>query len=571
MPDMPDVRFDRFYRHDDLTAILRAWADARPDLFRLESIGRSFEGRDIWLATVTNTETGLDADKPALWVDGSIHAVELTGTVAATYLLNKLVTAYGTDPKVTRCLDTRAFYVVPRLNPDGAELALSDRPRFVRSSVRPWPRAEQQDGLIEEDIDGDGRVLFMRLQDSNGAWKVSDRDPRLMVARAPDDGPDDGPFYRLLPEGRIQNFDGHIIKIAPALAGLDMNRNFPMEWAPPSRQSGSGPFPTSEPEIRAMADAIVARPNITGSLHYHTFSGVYLRPYSAHSDDDFPTNDLRTYRAIGKKATEITGYPNVSVFHDFKYDLKDTIVGAADDWMYDHRGCYAWTTEFWSPMRAAGITDFHLIEWFRDHPVEDDLKLVAWCDEHIPGRGFIPWYPFDHPELGQVELGGVDYFDYFGNPPRELLEREVASHADFAVFHLLISPKLEIRTLEHEALGGGAHLIRLVLENTGWLPTNVTEKAVERKIVRPVEVELTLPDGTSIRGGERKTEAGQLTGRHMKTNMLGWGVEDPTTDRVKLEWVIEAPDGAVVGIEARHERAGTVRSSVTLEPSRSDS
>ncbi len=560
---MPDIRFDRFYRYDDLTAILEGWANERPDILRLESIGRSFEGREIWLCTVTRFDTGPAEEKPALWIEASIHATELTGTVAATYLLNQLLTTYGSDPRVTTALDTRAFYVVPRLNPDGAELALADRPRFPRSSVRPWPRTDQQDGLIQEDVDGDGRILFMRVPDPNGTWRVATEDPRLMVPRDPFDVSDEGPFYRVLPEGRVQNWDGVTIKIAPPLWSLDMNRNFPMEWSPEGKQSGAGPFPTSEPEIRAEIEAVVARPNITGSLHYHTFSGVHLRPYSAHPDDDFPSNDLRTYRLIGERATELTGYPAAAVFHEFKYDLKDTISGAADDWMYEHRGVYAWTTEFWSPMRAAGITDFHMIEWLRDHPVADDLKLLAWVDANLePGEGFVPWYPFEHPELGPVEIGGIDLLNYFGNPPEAFLETEVSHHAEFALFHLLISPLLRFHSVEASPAGEGAWLVRALVENTGWLPTNVTEKAVERKAVRPLELTIDLPEGGGLVGGDAKVEAGQLTGRALRRSLYWWGNDDATTDRAKVEWVVEAPAGPSVTVTAKHDRAGTVRADV---------
>jgi murein tripeptide amidase MpaA len=563
---MPGIRFDRFYRYDDLTAILQGWASDHPDLFRLESIGASHEGRDIWLCTVTKFDTGPAEEKPALWIEASIHATELTGTVAATYLLNRLITSYGSDSRVTTALDTRVFYVVPRVNPDGAELALADDPGRPRSSVRPYPWVDQQDGLVEHDVDGDGRILFMRIPDPNGTWKVAAEDARLMVPRDPFDTEDEGPFYRVLSEGTIQNWDGVTIKAAPPLWGLDMNRNFPMEWAPEGKQYGAGPFPSSEPEIRAEMEAVVARPNITGSLHYHTFSGVHLRPYSAHPDEDFPTNDLRTYRLIGQRGTELTGYPAVSVFHDFKYDLKDTISGAADDWMYDHRGVYAWTTEFWSPMRTAGITDYHLIEWMRDHPLSDDLKLLEWVDANLaPGEGFIPWYPFDHQQFGAVELGGVDFLHYFGNPPPAFLEKEVAPHSDFALFHLLISPLLRFRDVSATAVGDGAWRVRAVVENTGWLPTSVTEKAVERKVVRPLTLEVSLPDGASVASGEVKVECGQLTGRALRRSLIWWGGDDTTSDRAKVEWVIEAPAGSEVTVTAGHERAGTVRQTVRLQ------
>lgn len=166
---MPAIRFDRFYRYGELTALLQAFAAEHPELVSLESIGRSHEGRDLWVATLTRKSTGAAADKPAFWVDGNIHATELAASAAALYLLDALVTGYGRDADVTRLLDTRALYVCPRVNPDGAEWALADSPRLVRSSTRPYPYDEDPpDGLSVEDIDGNGLILQMRIPDPNG-------------------------------------------------------------------------------------------------------------------------------------------------------------------------------------------------------------------------------------------------------------------------------------------------------------------------------------------------------------------------------------------------------------------
>jgi murein tripeptide amidase MpaA len=561
---VPAVTFDRFYRYDELTELLQAFAREHPGLCRVESLGRSYEDRDIWLVALTNFDTGADLDKPAFLIEANIHAIEVTGCTAAVNLIQRLLSGYGSDAKVTRCLDTRTFYVIPRLNPDGAEQALADRPHFVRSSVRPYPRLDEQDGLYEEDLDGDGRILMMRKRDPNGAWKPHPDEPRLMIRREPDEAPEDGEFYRLLWEGTIRNFDGVTIKIAPPLEGLDLNRNFPMEWVPEAAQSGAGPFPVSEPETRAMVQAVVDRPNITGHIAYHTFSGVHLRPYGGYDDDHFPTGDLRAYKLIGAEATKLTGYPAVSVFHEFKYEPKQTIKGSAHDWFYDHLGVFSWTTEFWSPQREAGIEDFLFIEWLRDHEPEDDLKLLAWSDRELEGRGYVDWYPFQHDQLGEVELGGWDVMYCWANVPPKFLQQEVDPHADLALFHLLVSPRLELQSLDVEAVGEGVFRVRLVLQNTGWLPTNVTEKALERKAVRPLEVELTLPEGARLVSGEPKVEAGQLEGRVHKRSSLWWGTDDATGDMAKLEWVIEAPQGGELGIEARHQRAGTIRQVVEL-------
>jgi murein tripeptide amidase MpaA len=559
---MPAIRYDRYYTYDELTETLRAFAAETPKLFRFDSIGESYEGRDIWLATVTNVDTGPDTDKPAFLVEANIHSIEVTGCTAALHLLHRLVTEYGEDEKVTRALDSRAFYVIPRLNPDGAELALAERPRYVRSSVRPYPLPGPEDGLHAEDVDGDGRILTMRVPDPNGNWKPHPDEPRMMVRRDPDE--DGGDYYRILPEGAIRNYDGVLVKLAEPPERLDLNRNFPGDWGPEAEQTGSGPYPTSEPEIRAMVQAVIERPNICGHVAYHTFSGVHLRPYATHPDDHFPTGDLRAYKQIGEVATSLTGYPAVSVFHDFAYDPKQSIRGSAHDFMYDQRGVFSWTTEFWSPQREAGIADYKYIDWLRDHPPEDDLTLLKWSDEQLGGRGYVEWKPFDHPQLGGVEIGGWDRFYAWANVPFERLEQEIAPHTDWAIFHCLISPRLEARSLEVERVGESVWKIQLVLENTGWLPTNVSDKAAERNAVRQVEVELELPEGARLVSGEKRTEAGQLTGRVHKRSSLWWGTNDATTDRAKLEWVVESPNGGAVELAAKHQRAGTVRQVVEL-------
>ena len=336
------IRFDTYYRYDELSRLLRQLAQQHPHLLRVESIGRSFEGRDIWLATVTRFSSGEPDEKPALWVDGNIHATEVAGSMACLYLLHDLVARYGSDPDLTRCLDTRVFYVCPRINPDGAEWALAEVPRLIRSSTRPYPYDEEPiGGLRREDVDGDGRVLSMRVRDPDGPWKVSDRDARLLVRRDPTEA--GGEYFRLLPEGRLEDYDGSIIKLQPHKQRLDLNRNFPAGWRQEHEQFGAGPFPASEPEVHALMQFIAAHPNITGAIAFHTYSGVLLRPYSHQADDTLPAEDLWTYQKIGARGTELTGYPNISVFHDFRYHPREVITGSFDDWMYDHGGVFAWT------------------------------------------------------------------------------------------------------------------------------------------------------------------------------------------------------------------------------------
>jgi murein tripeptide amidase MpaA len=558
---MTDVQFDRFYRYDDLAQILQRYAQEYPHLVRVDSIGSSFEGRDILLATITNFETGEDKHKPALWVDGNIHSVELSASTACLYLINRLVTAHGTDETITRCLDTRTFYVCPRVNPDGAEWALADKPKFVRSSTRPYPVDEEPlEGLLEEDIDGDGRILTMRIPDPNGPWKVCPEEPRLLIRRLPTER--GGTYYRLLPEGHVENYDGALIQLQSRKERLDLNRNFPYNWRQEYQQKGAGPYPTSEKEARALSQFISEHPNITGGVAFHTFSGVILRPYDDRDDDTFPAEDLWTYQKIGQQGKELTNYPAISIYHDFRYHPKDITTGGFDTWLYDHLGIFAWTVELWSPQRQAGIEEYKFIEWYREHPLEDDLKMLQWSDEKLGAKGYVDWYPFEHPQLGQVELGGWDRLYAFTNPPPDFLEQEVAPFSDWLVWHLLISPRLEFYEVRAKPLGEDSYQIRVVVHNTGWLPTYVTKKALEKKTVRGVICELGLPEGATLETGKLREELGQLEGRAYKPVFSD--DEDFTEDRAKVEWVIRAPQGGTVDVTARHERAGTVVAQVEL-------
>ena len=166
------MNFNHYFTNAELDAILHGWADDFPNLAELSSIGRSHEDRPIWLLTLTNRATGEQNTKPAVWIDANIHATEVAGTTVALHIAHTLLTCYGTDTQATRLLDNVTYYIVPRINPDGAELALADVPTFLRSGTRPYPFAEKQEGIHQTDVDGNGLILQMRLQDPNGDWKT---------------------------------------------------------------------------------------------------------------------------------------------------------------------------------------------------------------------------------------------------------------------------------------------------------------------------------------------------------------------------------------------------------------
>lgn len=247
LPDGSALELARYYTHAELSGQLERLVAAYPRLARLESIGRSHRGREIWLVRLTNFATGGDRDRPAFLVDANNHGEEVVTSAAALYLVAYALSRYGEDPAVTELLDTRALYVVPRLNPDGAEISLTTPYRTVGNG-RYLPWEEQARGLHIADLDGDGRALHMRVPHPAGEWKRSEADPRLLVLRRPGDL--GGSYYRLLPEGLIEGWDGLSVEIEAPRHG-NLNRQFPANWVAEHGEYGAGELPLNEPEAAA--------------------------------------------------------------------------------------------------------------------------------------------------------------------------------------------------------------------------------------------------------------------------------------------------------------------------------
>lgn len=558
-----EIRFDTYYDNEDLAARLKHLCDQNPEILELRSLGKSHEGRDIPLVVVCNQKTGPDTSKAAFWVDANIHATEVTGTMAALYLLNQVATRYGKDEQVTRIVDEQTIYVAPRLNPDGAALALADRPRMIRSGTRPYPEDEREDGLHAEDIDGDHRILQMRVADPAGDWKVSDRDPRLLVKRSFHEY--GGKYYRLLPEGVIENYDGHSIQLAPQLEGLDFNRNFPSGWRPEGEQKGAGEFPASEPEIHALMSFVSGHPNIFGAITFHTFGRVILRPFSSKADEEMITNDLWIYQALGDRGTEISGYPHASVNHDFRYHPKEVIGGAFDDWAYEHLGIFAFTVELWDLAGASGVTEKaekrKFIEWFRKHPIEDDYKVLDFVNEHAP-EALVPWRPFDHPQLGPVEIGGWSNMYSWRNPPHALLEAEIAPQTEFVLEFTAAAPRLQFHSIDVSPNGDDRFLVRAVVENVGFLSTSGSEQARKTKRAREVAVRLHPGNGVTLEHGQPRQKLGHLEGRSNKMDVTF--SYSPTDNRGRAEWIVCGASGSTCTVEVRSDRAGSLTREVQL-------
>ena len=257
-----DVNWNRFHTNDETNRIMRAYADRYADFTKVYSIGKSYKGVDLMLIEVTNQKTGPAEEKPALYVDGNIHAGELTGSAVTLYLLGHLLDGYGSNPQITALLDTRVFYIRPKFNPDGADLALV-KDASLRSSVRPWDN--DNDGALDEDpsedLNGDGFIVQMRIPGAEGEMKISSDDARLMVRRQ--EGESGGRYYRVVSEGIDNDADGRLNE--DGTGGLDMNRNFPRNWELPFLQPEPARFLSPSPKPTRPSSSSTSTPTLRES------------------------------------------------------------------------------------------------------------------------------------------------------------------------------------------------------------------------------------------------------------------------------------------------------------------
>lgn len=553
---------DRVLPHAEMTTLLRSWAAARPGLVELESLGTTPKGRELWFLTITNRATGPANEKPALLVDGNMHAAEKTGGLAALHFVHRLLRDYCTDERVTRLLDSRTVYVLPRFTPDGVDQVLAEG-RFIRSVGRPYTDRPEA-GLYMRDVDGDGKTVFIRLRDPNGPWKKDAVEPRLLVAREPDEA--GGEYWRVLPEGMIVGWDGETIADPPALEALDFGANFPGEREAGARGRHAGPYPASEPEVAAFVAAVERRPNIVAHVTCHTFGGLVLTP-PVNRGERLSSADAKAYAALAGRAAELTGYDAMS-YLALRGDAADDVIPSAFGWLWDQKGIYSFITEFWNPLRDAGISleGTTASAWLWGfHTVEDERKLLRWSDGTLGGSAFVPWRPFEHPQLGKVEIGGWDLVGAFYSAPFDRVEEEVAPHTEWLVFQGLSLPRLAVRSLSAESAGRDLWRVRLVVENTGWLPTNGSQQALDRGASGETIAELALPAGARLASGTARKGLGQLAGRNeQRSTATWWGYRPGTPDRALAEWLVAAPAGTRLSAFAAHPRAGTARGEVVL-------
>jgi len=564
--------FDHYYLYSEITEMLQCLAEEKPDIISYENICTTLEGREMWAVTITNTKSGDALSKPAYYVDGNHHAGEVTGSMAVVAFIYKLVSGYGVDANITNLLDTTTVYAIPRLSPDGADCYLTSFEK-MRSVNRPYPFEKPAPGLHPKDMDGDGVIRLMRIECADGAWKTMPKDPRVMIKRQPADF--GGTYYNVYPEGYIEDFDGVHIQPAEGKWNRDFNRNYPFGWFPENRQPGAGEYPLCNPENKAVVDFVLSHPNICSGVTFHTSGGCYIYPPGTKPSKDAFAKDMKMFQEIGAMATEETGYECFNIFDGFLTDTVNYSSGAFDDWMYQAQGIPTYTAELWDLLKRAGVPDVYP----RTEPITDMeqaermYQVYKWIDANVkPTENWIPnkdWTEFEHPQLGKVEIGSIDYKYTWQNCPPGFLEAEVDKNANFCVRMAMTVPRLQISDIDVKQVGTdgecGIYQVSVMAANVGYMPTYVCQEAKKLKVDKSLLMKVNV-DGTLLMG-DAVSEIGHLEGFSGINTFYNYdniitAEHDPT--KKVFTYMVAAKPGSEFTVWVGNDKSGSASKTVTL-------
>ncbi|MFH1762884.1 MAG: M14 family metallopeptidase [Gemmatimonadota bacterium] len=505
-PHTLDLTWDRWLDHQEMGERMQLMARTWPKFLTLSSMGDSYGGRELWVMTINNPDTGPELGKAGMYIEADVHGNEVQGSEVTLYTIWYLMENYERNPEIKKLVDERVFYIVPTINPDGRDFFLYGTGSGGRTGHVPVD--EDGDGVFDEDgpddLNGNGVIEQIRKYvPGDGTHRISHDDPRLMEAVPPGEK---GDWVLLGSEGLDNDGDGRVNEDSPG--GYDGNRNYGADWQPQYVQGGAMDYPFQLPESRATQNWFAAHPNIAGLQTFHNSAGMILRPPGSAWDGDLQASDIRVYDEIGENGERILPWFNYHITWQGLY----TIHGGSTDWANDGHGMIAFLNELWnngqsfqSPLLAAQQEDSRT-------PISRGLSPFFFDDFLQFGENFVEWAPFDHPEYGAVEMGGWNKFGSRVNPrfmSMEVFHRNMA----FTLYHADQLPLMKMGETKVESMGGGMYRVWVDITNERIVPT-ITARAMGTRGVRP--------DLLSAEGNVEIVSAGWVANKHQpgKTQLI---------------------------------------------------
>ena len=471
------LTWDRWLDHDEIGERLQLMERTWPQFLNLQSAGMSYGGREMWVMTINNPETGDEMDKAAMYIEANVHGNEIQGAEVTLYTIWYLMENYGRIEEITRLVDERVFHLVPSVNPDGRDYFLDEAGSGARTGHVPVD--SDGDGVADEDgpddLNGNGVIEQIRKYvPGEGTHRISHDEPRRLEPVAPGEF---GDWILLGREGIDNDGDGRVNE--DPVGGYDPNRNYASGWQPNYIQFGSMNYPFELPEARALNDFMVARPNIAGMQSFHNSGGMILRGPGVAWQGAYPSADIRVYDELGETGERMLPYYNYYVIWRGLY----TAHGGSIDWTNDGLGIVSFSNELWSGGQYFNSPLLQEQQQDPNSPISGQRSRFFFDDFLEFGDQYVEWTPFDHPQFGAVELGGWKKLSGRVNPrfmSMELFHRNMA----FTLYHADQMPLMSMGETSVERVEGNTFRVRIDIRNERLIPT-ITERGRRNNVVRP--------------------------------------------------------------------------------------
>lgn len=526
------LTYDRYRNHEALTADIQSLVGRHGNLASVRSLVRTDQGRDVWLITLGN-QAGRPLDsRPALLLVANLEANHLVGSAAALHAAEHLLTGYGEYPEITTILDHRTVYIIPRANPDGAELAFT-----MPGYELPWKPVASDPGSggmnVRErgvDLNGDGLITWMRIPDPAGELFPHPEAP--LVLRPAERARAERGMYRVMVEG-IEP-EALEMQVPMGTDGVNLNANFPHEYR--YFQPHVGPHMVSEVESRALADFLHDRSNLAAVLTYSFYDNLLTPPTVQRqvpegvtgNPPNVPTNilpaDRPWFEYAGEQFRELTGLQGSGAEGE---------AGSFAQMAYYQMGLPSFTTPVFSLPPAQGNQGSPA-----RRQAEREARWLSLLDS-LGVDGFVEWTPARHPTLGEVEVGGFRP-NIRVNPPADQILGLAEKHSAFVSWLGARLPEVEIVETTVEARGEGVFMVETTIANEQYLPTQLAMGGRIR-FNRPITVRLAPADGLTVLTGDIQQQTPRIEG------MGG---------RERFRWLVQAAPGTRTTLEVFAERAG---------------
>lgn len=546
-----DIAWNRYYDYDQIVDLLKQIEAAHPELVTLKSLGKSLQGRDVWLAIANNPETGEDGTKPAMYIDGNIHGNEVQAAEVVLYSLWYLVENHGKNEHLTELLDNASFYFVPVTNPDGRAwwFAQPNTSSSSRHNQRPFDN--DADGVSDEDgyddLDGDGSITQMWRKRVGGPFRRSETDPRRFERVGPYEL---GEWEYLGSEGLDNDGDGRINEDAPFAD--DMNRNWPGDWQPGYAQFGAGPYPFSAPETFGVGQFILSRPNIAAGQSYHNSGGMILRgPGDESRSNLYDRNDSRVYDAIASEGAQMLPYYRDWIIWRDLYGVH----GGQVNWLAETLGIVSFTNELWTNAKR----------YQGEGGRESEDQQWLWRDHMVFGTEFTDYTEYDHPDYGPVLIGGTNRWSSRNTPPF-MLEEEAHRNFAFTMFHARQMPLLRFGRVDIEERSPGLWQVDVAIRNERHIPTRLS--IARRNNIGQNDLLHFEGNGAEVitAGRLRDFNDRQMNEVRFEPHRIQLNEGVGGMDEAIFRYIIRGEQGATFTLRYEAEKAKDIDRTFTLEP-----